>query len=98
MQGKYSNYLQFTAARLHRAACLRTLGRLVEWEPLVDPEPGYSIVHACNTPLAEMLGANLRLLERQRLDHLRQIFVVFDRPSTQIPIPIEAQIRSEFPG
>ncbi len=39
-----------------------------------NPRRGYSIVIGCNTPLAEMLGANLKMIERQRLENLDRIF------------------------
>jgi hypothetical protein len=96
-QGKYSNWPKYALARLQRGGIKMSLRPLVSWEPLRDPKEGYSLLIGCNAPLAEMLGANLRMLSRQKLDHLDRIYVVFDRPPEELPIPVEARMRELFP-
>lgn len=97
MRGKYTNYFQFLLARIHRARTLRVISKLVEWKPLEQPKPGYTIVLGCNTPLAEMLATNLLMLRRQRLKNLDRIIVVFDRPKHELAMDIERDMRAEFP-
>ncbi|HEY8750458.1 MAG TPA: hypothetical protein VIM11_20910 [Tepidisphaeraceae bacterium] len=97
MQGKYRLWPRYVLAKAHRTLIHRRIKNLVKWQPLESPQAGYSIIIGCNTPLAEMLGANLKMLERQRLDHLEQILIVLDQPKDQIPIAIEQQLREAFP-
>jgi hypothetical protein len=85
-------------AKLLRSLLHRRIKNLVNWKPLENPRAGYSIVIGSNTPLAEMLGANLKMLQRQRLDHLDQIIIVLDRPIDQMPYPVEQQLRNDFPN
>lgn len=97
MQGKYKTWVQFTIARISRAICHQRLRHLITWKPLRNPKSGYTIIIGCNTPLAEMVGANLRMLQQQRMEHLDRIIIVFDRPKEQIEYPVEQEMRRMYP-
>jgi len=97
MQGKYKNWLQYGLARTRRALLRAAIRPLVTWEPVSEPRDGYTIVVGCNTPLAEMLAANLHMLGRQRLANLDRIVVVFDEPKSQMPFAAEEAMRRAYP-
>jgi hypothetical protein len=97
MQGKYRVWPHYVLAKTCRTLIHRRIKNLVSWEPLKNPKPGYSVVIGCNTPLAEMLGANLKMLQRQRLENLDRIIIVLDRPKDQMPYPVEQHLRQQFP-
>ena len=97
MKGKYSSYVRYVAAKAFRSVLHQRIQELVTWDALPSPREGYSIVIGCNTPLAEMLGANLNMLERQNLDHLDRIYVVMDSPREQMPFDVEAELGKRFP-
>ncbi len=86
MHGKYGNWPRYGRGEGTLAAPPSSgqFGNLANWQPLENPRRGYSIVIGCNTPLAEMLGANLKMLERQRLENLDRIFIVLDQPRSQM--------------
>jgi hypothetical protein len=98
MTGKYTNPLKYHAVRLQRFLLRRYLARLSRWEPMMDPQEGYSLCIGGSAPLAAILAANLELLSRQDLAHCRRIFIVFDHPRDQLPLPIEEQMRQRHPG
>ena len=96
MHGKYTNPAKYYAARIRRTALRGLLRPLLRWQPMPDPQPGYSILIGCTAPLAAMLGANLQLLARQDLADLDRIIIVFDRPADQIAYPVERVMRERF--
>ena len=64
----------------------RSLSQLVHWQPLTEPEPGYTIVIGCVTELAGVALANLRVLERCDLSGAAEVLLVFDRPLEQVNV------------
>lgn len=97
MTGKYRSWPGYLAAKVRGELTRRRIDQLVQWAPIQQPTSGYSIVIGCNTPLAQMLGANLNMLQRQRLDHLDRVIIVFDTPRRRIPGDIETEARGAFP-
>ena len=97
MQGKYQNWSRFVAAKLKRLPVRAILRCSARWEPLRDPEPGYTIILGNYAPLSEILLANLRLLEKQDLSNAREIIIVTDRPREALQVPIEHLAREAFP-
>jgi hypothetical protein len=97
MQGKYTQWRRYAATKASRALLRAAIRPLVRWQPLEDPEPGYTILLGCVSELAEMVPGNLACLARQRLDNLHEIIIAFDRPRDRLPIDIEPIIRRRFP-
>lgn len=89
--------LAFLASAARVLAVRRRLRPLVRWQPLADPAEGYTIVLACNAPLARMLHLQLELLRRQDPAGLREVVVVFDRPLAEMDTPVETEARTRFP-
>jgi hypothetical protein len=67
---------------------------LVQWQPLTNPEPGYTVVIGCMRALAPVARANLTLIGQMQLEHMREIIAVFDCTEDQIPPDIVALIDS----
>jgi len=97
MTGKYTNPLKYYLAKSQRAVLRAYIGRMAHWEPMHNPLEGYSICIGGSAPLAAMLGANLELLARQDLSHCHKIYIVFDRPKEELPLPIEQLMREKHP-
>ena len=70
--------------RFRRGLITRSLSRLIEWTPLNEPVPGYTIVIGCVTELAGLAVANLKALGRCDLTGAVEILLVFDRPLDQV--------------
>jgi len=73
-------------SRLRRRLLTRSLEGLVEWSPLKDPKPGYTIVIGCVTDLAGIALANLAALERCDLTECTELLLVFDRPLAEVHV------------
>ena len=72
--------------RIRRQLITRSLSRLVDWQPLDEPQPGYTIIIGCVTELAGVALANLRALDRCDLSGAAEILLVFDRPLEQVDV------------
>ncbi len=94
MRGKYSNWFSYQAARLRRAPMVAKLRGLVEWEPLTNPEEGYTVVIGCMAALPDVAVMNLNLIQRMRTTSLRRVILVFDRPVSQMPEGLLERIES----
>ena len=95
---KYTSEFKYRMVQVRRAVLRRMIRGLVKWEPIQQPQEGYTIVIGCNTPLGRMLGANLHFLARQDLEHLDRVLVVLDRPREKMPHDIEPALRQRFPS
>ena len=82
---KYTSALAYLAARARRAPLRLALRDLVRWEPLPDPEPGYTVVIAAMRDLAEVCLANLELVGRMNLGNARELLVVMDCTADELP-------------
>ena len=72
--------------RLRRRLLTRSLEGLVEWAPLRDPEPGYTIVIGCVTDLSGIALANLKALGCCDLTGCSELLLVFDRPLAEVHV------------
>lgn len=72
--------------RLRRRLLTRSLEDLVEWFPLNEPEPGYTIVIGCVTDLAGIALANLEALGRCDLQKCAEVLLVFDRQLAEVAV------------
>lgn len=97
MQGKYQNSLKFHIARWQRGVLRLMLRRLVDWQSLAAPEPGYSVIIGALATMPEVARANLRMLERQNTDHLREVIIVFDQPRETLPPEFERDLQAAYP-
>ena len=83
-----------------RAARCRLIGRiqrdLVHWQPLQQPQQGYSIIIGTKSTLESVLLANLIFLQRQRLKNLYQTIVVFDRPADDTMRQFQQELVDRF--
>jgi hypothetical protein len=77
--------LSWSIRQARRSPMLLMLRRLVHWEPLQAPAPGYTVVIACMRTLPEVLLANLRALERCDFAAAREIVLVFDCAPAEVP-------------
>ena len=85
MQGKYPNWLAYQAARLKRMPMVSQLRDLVSWEPLAQPEEGYTVVIGCMAALPDVAVTNLNLMRRMNMPSAKQVILVFDRPKPLMP-------------
>jgi hypothetical protein len=97
MQGKYANYPKYLTARLQRGLLRASIRRLLAWEALDDPKPGFSIVIACSAEFPRMLIGNFRFLARQDLTGLDQTIVAFDGPPSETLDAFEREANAAFP-
>lgn len=97
MRGKYRSPSRFAAATASRTLLRAAIRPLLRWRPLESPEPGYTVVMACNSLLSPMLGVNLRLLAGQKADNLRELILVFDRTPTAALSALAQQVRAMAP-
>lgn len=70
---------------LCRAPMLWSIRRLVEWEPLRDPTPGYTIVIAGMHRLWPVAVANLRLIASCDQTDLAEVILVMDESVDRLP-------------
>ena len=76
---------RLATTNFHRLAMHTLLHDLVVWEPLPNPEPGYTVIVGCMKNLAAVVIANLRLCARMNKNRLHEIILVFDCSVDQIP-------------
>lgn len=84
-------------ALIAREAVKLALRPLLRWSPLVEPEPGFSIVLGVPWHLKELLPVNLLFVSKTNLEGLARIHVVFDRRRREEMDRIEAEARAKFP-
>src|SRR5688500_4847823 len=97
LQGKYKSRVTFIKVRLQRALLRTVLRTLHSWEPLNDPQPGYTILIPCHHRLPEVLLPNLGLVARQGLSGLDKTVVSFDSVESPKLTEIADRLRGEYP-
>lgn len=100
MQGKYPNWLAYQAARLKRAPIVSQLRDIVSWDPLIEPEEGYTVVIGCMAALPDVAVTNLNLMRRMNIPSAKEVILVFDRPEHKMPEGLVDRIeeaRGEMP-
>jgi hypothetical protein len=82
---KLRAHLDWSVRQGRRSLMLLMLRTLSEWEPMVAPAPGYTVVIACMLTLPEVVLANLRALERSEFAEAHEVILVFDCQLQSIP-------------
>jgi len=99
MTGKYSNLLQFWFARfyreLHRMA---VYWLLYAWKPVQKAEEGYTLIVGVIPSLIPVLYANLNFLQKQELNNLKRLILVFNCLRSQAESSIEQTLRQRYPN
>lgn len=85
MRGKYGNIFSHTMARMRRIPMNTLLRNQVSWEPMADPQPGYTPIIGCMAAIPEVALANVRLMSRMDLTNAKEVILVFDRPPSLMP-------------
>lgn len=80
-----NEYAKVVWKTVKRAPMTRRLRRLVSWEPLRDATPGYTVVIAAMHRLWPVAVANLRLIARMRTPSMREVIVVLDCATDEVP-------------
>jgi hypothetical protein len=96
MKGKYSNWLVHAAASLNRDLLRKRLTGLVEWKPLINPDPGCTAIIGVCSNLPDILVANLRCLLTSRWPELKRVIVVADCVAGTFPIDVEREVLAAF--
>lgn len=96
MHEKYTTETGYRLARARRDLLRAVLRPIHRWQPMRDPQPGYSLVIGCPARLVRVLFANLALIRQQRREHLRQIVVGFDVTERAADAALLARLRQRF--
>ncbi len=81
---------QYLRKRVTRAALSAVISPLARWQPLRQPEPGYTVIIGCSWRLCPMIAANLRFLARQNLTNCRKVIVALDCERRESPLGFES--------
>lgn len=77
---------------IKRAPMTSRLHDLVQWEPLADPEPGYTVVIGAMQRLWPVALANLRMIAAMTTPLMREVIMVFDCESDTIPSAVRDKV------
>lgn len=80
-----------------RALLSRRIAPLVRWQPLANPEPGYTAIIGCNRELTGLLLANLRMLGDQRHTNLREVLLVIDGTPAEVGFDVAQRAKTLAP-
>ena len=69
---------QYVRKSISRRGMAALIAPLISWEPMREPESGYSLLIGCNRNLGPMLLANLRLLTRQKRTNCKEVILAID--------------------
>lgn len=86
--------------RVKRHMMLRAIRNLASWQPLTNPEPGYTVVIACMRELASIATANITAVARMNLTDMRELLLVFDCTESELPpsvVSLVASLRDRIP-
>ena len=95
--GKYKSGLRFHYVRAYRALLRLLIRPLVDWTPLVQPEPGYTLAVACHDRFPEILVPNFELLGQQDLSNLKRTVCSFDGPRSPKLLKAAESMQRRFP-
>src|ERR1700723_2673373 len=98
MRGKHQNLIVHTAASVTREMLRLKLARLVQWDPIINPEPGCTAIIGVCSKLPNVLMANLRCLEASRWPGLKRVLAVFDCTQSTETSRLESEAISAFPA
>ncbi|HEX7008614.1 MAG TPA: hypothetical protein VF184_01445, partial [Phycisphaeraceae bacterium] len=94
---KYDSKIRFHLTRLQRYFMRAILKRLASWEPLEEPQPGYTLLIGCPAEMTPVLHVNLMMIMKQQQQHLREVIVVFDQDRDRMGSEAERKLRQAFP-
>ncbi|MDG2054976.1 MAG: hypothetical protein P8J86_09740 [Phycisphaerales bacterium] len=80
-----------------RGLLRKVLSPLVKWEPVENPEEGYTILIGAVSRLAPIATANVKNLAKQNFKNLNEIIVVFDSVRNSQHVNIENIIAAQLP-
>lgn len=80
--------IKLRAKQLRRAPLHFLIRNTVQWKPLLDPAPGYTVVMGCMKSLVPIAIANLALCARQACPGMHELLMVFDCPPEEIPAEV----------
>ncbi|MFO0831828.1 MAG: hypothetical protein U0637_08275 [Phycisphaerales bacterium] len=89
---------QYVKKALARRAMGAVIAPLVEWQPLVEPQPGYTVLVGCNRRLGGLLMANLAALARQERGNLREVILVIDGGEEEVGFSVVERAARVAPG
>ena len=97
MKGKHKNLVVHALAVLVRERLRSQVAKLVDWEPLVDPENGCTAIIGVCSKLPDVLLANLRCLSAARWPELKRVILVVDCVKGAFPTSSEQHVIATFP-
>jgi hypothetical protein len=97
-RSKYKSWSLFHWNHFRRSFLVALLRTLVRWGPMKDPEPGYTVIIACNYNLRMILDTVLQLIVRQDTTNLRELMVAFELTEDQFPESFKRHILERFPS
>ena len=97
-RSKYKSWSVFYWNSFRRSFLVALLRTLVRWTPMKDPEPGYTVIIACNYNLRMILDTVLQLIVRQDTTNLRELMVAFELTEDQFPESFKQHIHERFPS
>lgn len=80
-----SDWIKLLFKFMKRLPMRIAIGNLIQWQPLEDVSPGYTIVMGCMRSLSSVATANLRMISKQHLPNLHELVLVFDCAPDEIP-------------
>lgn len=89
---------QYAKQQMARRVVRFLLGRRLTWEPLANPEAGFSIVLGVPWGLRHLLPVNLKFVAKTDLRECRRIHIVFDRIERPEAAEVVERIRHEYPA
>lgn len=90
--------LQYTRKLLARRAMSAAIAPLVSWQPLTNPQPGYTVLVGCNRNLGGLLMANLAALARQERTNLREVILTIDGSEEEVGFNVAERAKAVAPG
>ena len=97
-RSKYKSLHSFHWNRFRRGFLVALARTLVRWRPMKDPEPGYTVIIACNYNLRMILDTVLQLIVRQDTTNLKELMVAFELTESQFPESFKRHILERFPS
>jgi hypothetical protein len=97
MRGKHKSIFIHVVAWIRRELLRSRISRLIDWEPLDNPEEGCTAIIGMCSRLPDVLAANLRCLDAFRWPELKRVVVVVDCIEDSFQHEIEHRARAAYP-
>lgn len=95
MQEKYKNRLHFLIAKLYRDFLRHRVSKLISWRDTIL-QPGCSVVIGMCSRIPDILIINLRYLEGNIWEDLKEVLIVVDNEDGCLPHNFEQKILTRF--